>query len=90
MKYIRLFFFVIPLFVSAPTSANGPHPELDINEDITNPGTGTFPVEDSKIEAQEEQIRMEKDEPTPDGFGEDKYNKNAEPQEEEDDDFSQF
>ena len=83
MKFLKLSLFVFPLLISNPLMAAD-----DIDEDITNPGTGTFPLNDKlsdkysqpaqKMDSNE-QLEMEKEEAELDGFGEDTYNENVDP-----------
>lgn len=76
MKFFRLTLFVIPLLFSQNILAD----KNEVDDDITNPGTGTFSVKDDdsqqKMEA-DKQLKMEKEEAELDEFGEDKYNENV-------------
>lgn len=81
MNFIKLSLFVFPLLISSPTMAAD-----DIDDDITNPGTGTFPLSDSYSRPKQKmqdtkQLEMEKEEADLDGFGEDTYNENVDPDE---------
>lgn len=84
MKIIKLSFFVFPLLISSLLMATANQQD----EDITNPGTGTFSVEeDSQQEMQAtEQLEMEKEEAELDSFGEDTYNRNVDPDSSQDED----
>lgn len=80
MKILKLSLFVFPLLISNPIMAQD-----DIDEDITNPGTGTFPLSENYSHPQQnmqedtEQLEMEREEAELDGFGEDTYNENVDP-----------
>ncbi len=81
MNFFRLTFFVFPLLFSQPLLAA----QNDIDEDITNPGTGTFPLSDNYAQPKQKmevdkQLEMERpQEEEYDGFGEEKYNNNVNP-----------
>lgn len=78
MKLFRLTLFVFSLILSQFALAA----QNDIDDDITNPGTGTFPLSDSYAQPKQKmevdkQLEMEREEEELDGFGDDKYNENV-------------
>ena len=78
MKFLRLALLALPFLMINAFAVN----EYKAPTDDINTNTGTFPVDDVELkDAQEEQLKMQKEEvdPEKDSFGQDKFNENVDP-----------